>query len=113
MNSCLQQTFCMVGAAGHDPAGLRRPGGGQSALTMAGGVHAAVKTFKEVLKVVKDRQPLQQMRKLVASYDLGTATQDMGLCEAAFSCKKQPTSLQLRPIGKVNMNFMYKLGLIQ
>lgn len=73
---------------------------------MASGVLASVVTFKEVLKVTRsDRVSLPQIRRLVASFDLGHITEDKSLCQQAFQCQRPPQEIRLRPVGKVRSLF--------
>lgn len=71
-------------------------------MTMADGIRSAVTTFKEVLRVVRGRQPMPHMRQLVASYDLGANTKNQALCQNTFQCERPPNDLKLVPVGRVS-----------
>ena len=72
---------------------------------MADGVRSAVVTFKQVLAVTRDRQPMPHMRQLVGSYEIGERTKDATLCHNAFQCEKKDHGLTIKPAGEMPFGF--------
>ncbi|TRY78018.1 hypothetical protein TCAL_13495 [Tigriopus californicus] len=102
-SSCLQLTFCTVGShvdiEKHDSS-FEGPPSEHSTATMAAGVKAAVQTFRQVLLVIKNRQPMIRMQQLVASYDVGAATRDPLICRSSFPCQTPGSNLHIYQLGK-------------